>query len=72
MYRAVVKFADLSDNKYLYHAGDEFPRKGLKADQKRLDELAGNDNKAGFPLIEYVKEEEPKTEETPKKKRAKK
>lgn len=71
MYRAAVRFADLKDNKYLYQAGDEFPRKGLKVDEKRIGELASNNNKAGYPLIEYVepKEEEPKKQT---KKRAKK
>lgn len=67
MFRAIVEFADLQDDKHLYHAGDEFPRNGVKVSAKRIDELKGNSNLARKPLIEEVKEEKPTTSKRGKK-----
>ena len=64
MYKALVYFTDLQDNRYAYNAGDVFPRIGLEVSEERLAELSGSNNKRGIPVIEFV--------EAPKKKRAKK
>lgn len=53
-YKARVTFADLQDGRHLYRAGDAFPREGLTVSAKRLSELAGSDNRMGYPLIEAV------------------
>ena len=70
MYRAVERFADLTDHNHLYNAGDVFPRQGLEVSGKRLAELASSANKAGRPLIKEIKEVEIVSE--PKKKTKKK
>jgi len=51
MFIAAVTFADLQDNKRLYHAGETFPRDGLAVSDERINELAGSNNRMGFPLI---------------------
>lgn len=58
-YIAKVKFADLTDGKRLYLAGETFPRDGLAVSDERLAYLAGSDNLAGYPLIEKVDDETP-------------
>ena len=65
LYRAAVEFFDLQDGNRLYHAGEPYPRDGLKVSDARLDELAGNGNRMGHPLIAKV-------EERPSRKRVKK
>ena len=55
-YRAAIDFADLQDGRWLYHAGDPYPRDGLTVSPKRIAELAGSDNLAGKPLIVAVAE----------------
>ena len=60
MYRAVVRFADLSDGKHLYERGDTFPREGLTVSAARLAELSSGKNRAGYPLIEAVEDEKPR------------
>ena len=65
MYKVIKKFHDLQDatktkNGMIYHeynVGDIFPRKGMDVSEERIQELAGNDNKQGVPLIELVEEE---------------
>lgn len=65
MYKVIKKFHDLQDatktkNGMIYHeynVGDEFPRKGMDVSEERLEELAGEGNKQGVPLIELVQEE---------------
>lgn len=52
MMRVIVPFIDLQDNNYAYALGDAYPREGAKPSQKRIKELAGCNNLAGFPLIE--------------------
>lgn len=51
MYKALVRFADLKDGKRIYEAGDEFPRPGFIVSPERIAELAGSDNRMGYPLI---------------------
>ena len=64
MYRVIKRFNDLQDSKktksgivyHEYNVGDEFPRKGMEVSEERLNELAGDGNKQGVPLIELVEE----------------
>lgn len=66
MYKVIKAFHDLQDSKdtkngkiyHEYKVGDIFPRKGMDVSEERIQELAGNDNKQGVPLIELVEEEE--------------
>ena len=64
MYKVIKHFVDLQDNNYRFNVGDEFPRKGAEVTLGRIDELAGNYNKQGVPLIE--KEPPDSTKEEPK------
>ena len=65
MYKVIKAFHDLQDSKdtkngkiyHEYKVGDIFPRKGMDVSEERIQELAGNDNKQGVPLIELVEEE---------------
>ena len=52
MYRVIVAFADLQDNKHAYKAGDEFPRSGVEVSDERIAELASNKNLMKQPLIQ--------------------
>lgn len=52
MYTVIHEFLDLQDNSYHYKKGDTYPRKGKKADAERVEELSGNANKIGVPLIQ--------------------
>lgn len=54
MYKALVRFADLKDGKRIYEAGEEYPRPGFVVTPERLNELAGSDNRAGYPLIALI------------------
>lgn len=58
MYKALTTFADLQDNKYIYHEGDIYPRDGVFVSDARLKELSTNNNATGRALI--VKADEPK------------
>lgn len=62
MYRVIKHFTDLQDKSYAYYEGDEFPRKGLKVSDERLEELSSDKNKRGIPLIEFIEEPLPFTE----------
>jgi hypothetical protein len=53
-YRVVHDFYDLHDHSREYRKGDSFPRPGYEPSAKRLEELAGNANKQGHPLIEKI------------------
>lgn len=55
-YKTLVFWTDLQDNEHPYHPGDEYPREGLKATKKRINELSGDKNKRGMPLIKAVEE----------------
>ena len=56
MYKAVVRFKDLKDDKYVYETGDTFPRKGKRVSKARIAELLGSENRRGMPVIEEVEE----------------
>lgn len=53
-YVVLKDFADLQDNKYLYRAGDSFPRAGVDVSEERVAELASKRNKCGEALITRV------------------
>lgn len=55
MYKVIHYFTDLQDDNHEYNVGDTFPRIGLEVSDKRIQELAGSDNKQYKPLIEEVK-----------------
>lgn len=55
MYKVIHYFTDLQDDNHEYNVGDTFPRIGLEVGDKRIQELAGSDNKQYKPLIEEVK-----------------
>lgn len=50
-YFVLTRFADLQDHNRIYEAGDEYPRPGLVVSPQRMAQLAGSDNRAGYPLI---------------------
>lgn len=54
MYKVIHLFTDLNDSNYMYQVGDAFPRDGVTADEKRIEELSGKNNRQGRPLIEEV------------------
>lgn len=51
MYRVLIDFADLQDEKYIYTAGDAYPREGYEPTEERIAELSGNENAFGQPII---------------------
>lgn len=55
-YKVIRSFRDLEDNNHIYHVDEKYPHKG-RAKKERIEELAGNDNKIGEPLIAEVGEE---------------
>lgn len=57
MHIAAVTFADLQDHNHLYHAGEEYPRVGLQVSDERIAELAGSNNRMGYPLIKQIPDE---------------
>lgn len=65
-YKAATRFADLTDNRHIYEAGDTFPRPGLSVSENRLAELAGSNNRSGHPLIKAVPEPQKRTTEPTK------
>ena len=64
MAKVIKSFFDLQDDNFEYKIGDVYPRKGYKATDERIEELAGNNNKLGEALIEV---EKPKEDAKPKK-----
>ena len=58
MKRFIVKrfFMDLQDGRRAYNPGDVYPREGLEPSEKRIQELAGANNRLGQPLIEEIPE----------------
>lgn len=69
-YVAAVDFADINDDFRMYKAGEEYPRPDLIVSEKRLAELAGSDNRAGYPLIKVDGAEEAPAKVPDKPKRA--
>lgn len=59
MYEVIYYFTDLQDNEHPYNVGDVFPRDGLTVSEERLKELSGRNNKQHKPLIKFVEEELP-------------
>ena len=53
MYEALRDFLDVIDN-HLYHAGDSFPRAGVRVSKARIAELASDKNRCGVPLIKTL------------------
>lgn len=51
MYKVLIAFADLTDDKYIYAEGDAYPRKGYEPTEERIAELSGNKNAFGKPII---------------------
>lgn len=72
MYKVVVQFQDLQDDRHLYRVGDIFPRPDFSVSDSRLAELSSEANRRGIKLIEKI-EETPETgtaeEDTTKKRR---
>ena len=66
MYRVIKMFTDLQDKGYRYHVGDTYPRKGLTADKKRIEQLSSAKNRQKTALIEEVAEKVKETSEKPK------
>lgn len=54
MYKVLKTFADLQDNKHLYHEGDTYPRDNVFVSDVRIAELCSNNNALRQPLIEKV------------------
>lgn len=54
MYKVIEFFTDLHDNNHPYNVGETFPRSGVKVAKERFEELAGDKNKRGIPLIAKV------------------
>lgn len=66
-YVVIATFADLTDNKHLYAAGDTFPRRGLKVSDERIKELIGSDNKMHQPVIKEMENDPDRDMPTPEK-----
>lgn len=56
-YKVVMDFRDAEDDNKLYQSGENYPKpSNKKVTQKRLDELAGSENKIGKAVIEKVEQ----------------
>lgn len=55
MYKVLLNFADLQDNKYIYLAGDTYPREGYTPEKARIAELSGSENAFKAPIITEIK-----------------
>lgn len=51
MYKVIKPFTDLQDGNHVYFSGEPYPRRGYTPPEDRVAELAGKDNKLGYPLI---------------------
>lgn len=56
MYEVLEYFTDLQDNSYEYRAGDTYPREGYVPDQKRINDLASDNNVRKHPIIKAIPE----------------
>lgn len=66
-------FKDLHDKGHIYRAGEFYPRDGVDLDEDRAEELASTNNARNEQLIiEVLVKEEPKQEDSPAEKKAKK
>lgn len=50
-YKVLHSFTDLQDNAFHYETGMSYPRNGYKPSKGRIEELSGNNNRHGLPLI---------------------
>ena len=50
-YTVLTDFRDREDGYFLYGKGDSYPRDGYVPSKKRIDELSGDKNAIGEPLI---------------------
>lgn len=57
-YKVIHFFNDLQDFNHAYHAGDDYPRMGVRVSDARIAELASSKNKQGKPLIALDKNED--------------
>lgn len=64
-YKVIKHFTDMQDNNCAYNEGDEYPRKGFKVLQGRINELASDKNRRGEPLIVEVPDKKTKSEDKP-------
>ena len=64
-YKALTRFADLNDGNRIYEAGETYPRLGLDVTPERIAELAGSDNRMGYPLIAADVQKTPKETRKP-------
>lgn len=64
MYKAILYFTDLQDDGHIYHAGDKFPRRGLKVSDERIAELLSDGNRRGRAVIAEVEKATPKKKGT--------
>ena len=55
MFKVLITFADLHDDKYIYHAGEDYPREGYTPEEARISELSGYDNAFKAPIITEIK-----------------
>ena len=62
MYEVIKFFTDLQDDCHHYEVGDSYPREGVTVSERRIAQLAGNNNKQGVPLIKKVSGEDSKSE----------
>ena len=58
MYEVVRNFFDSTDKNRLYKVGDIYPADGVKANKKRIDELANGTNRNGKIYIQEVVNDE--------------
>ncbi|PEN09674.1 hypothetical protein [Bacillus pseudomycoides] len=56
-YEVLKDFTDLQDDNHVYHKGDHYPHKG-RTKKERVEELSGNDNLIGEPLIKELEGDE--------------
>lgn len=66
-YKVIHFFNDLQDFNHAYHAGDVYPRIGVRVSDARIAELASSKNKQGKPLIALDKVKEDVVEITDEK-----
>lgn len=57
IYKVVRHFSDLLDGSYKYAEGDVYPREGYTPSEKRIAELASENNKQKTVLIQAIVDE---------------
>lgn len=56
----IKEFKERFHKNTVYEVGDTYPKKGFKADKKRVDELSSNSNRYNEPFLKVVKTDKPK------------